>query len=653
VTLPKPDHQWTFVALLALWALGTLIWPTGAAALPVGRAWTPDTPINEPGFVYLAAPRIDYDAQTGALRLAAAAFGYSGFDAFGYEWADSLWSRTWATGNGTLALWPVLSPPGTYHLIWSGGDDASYGYLYMAELENGALVIDTVAATAEAMTEYAAAVTPKRRWAAVSDRTPDKTLRVLYSDTLGIWREMSSVGQGDYGVAIGALDDTSALVVWSGLNEGIKWGRIAGDLWAPGGAPIPGLLANRVRMRPDPRGGYWAAWGTLSDYVNIAQFTEAGPGPIDTLRCNYANQSASHSTDSPDPSRDDAPRPVVAWGWQNDDGQLGVCICFPTTLGYAMGEEMPNAAGGVLPSLAVDRNGDTWLAWWHYGYTSHWMHTYVTATAVNPSASRSGLECSLAWELSELAPKSWWAVLRSPAGEDDYAEVARVQAGADLSMSWTDPSAPTWPLHYVIRRESVDKRYEWLSEPVLCDAAVSVQVSLASAVAESDRVTLRWQGVGAGALDAMVERRGESTGWQQLGPALADGPDRLVYQDQSILPGGRYGYRLAYLEHGVQRFTAESWVEVPNAFELALEGFRPNPATSDAVISFTLPARGTVRLEVVDIAGRRVFTNDAGDLGPGRHSFPLNTQPALAPGVYVIRLVFGARVLQTRGVVMR
>jgi hypothetical protein len=356
-------------------------------------------------------------------------------------------------------------------------------------------------------------------------------------------------------------------------------------------------------------------------------------------------------------SRDGAERPVLVWmdlgyGYTNRD--VGT-IAFPTSTGWATGEEIPGSEGLFSePAVAIDRNGDVWVAW-RMGTdgTDRWIHTFVIATATSLSASRSGLDCSLAWELSEPAPASWWAVLRSPAGEDDYAEVARVQAGADVAMSWTDPSAPTGPLHYRIRRESVDKRYEWLSEPVFCDAAVSVQVSLASAVAEFDRVTLRWQGTGAGALDATVERRGESTGWQQLGPALADGPDRLVYEDRSILPGSRLGYRLAYFEHGIERFTAESWAAVPNAFELVLEGFRPNPATTDAVISFTLPGRGAVRLEVVDIAGRRVFTRYAGELGPGRHVVPVTAQPALAPGVYVIRMTFGSRALQTRGVVMR
>jgi hypothetical protein len=634
--------MWVLVAVLATVHLD-------GHALPQGRAWTPDTPLFEPGFVYLTAPRLDYDAETGTFRMAASAFGFTVYDAIGYQWADSQWTRKWSVGHGTLRLWPVQSPPGTYHVIYGGGDDATYGTQFMAELIDDDLVVDTIAPVAVARTEYAAAVSKKRRWAAVSDLNPNLALRAFYSDTVGVWHELASVGLGDGGITMGVVDDTTALIVWGGMQyKGLKWATISGSQWIPGNAEIPVTNTRRVRMRPHPEGGFWVAWASLEQFVPISRFTTQGPTTIDTLWCNYP--VVSPATASPYLSRDEAIRPVVAWSWTGNGD--GICICFPTDTGYEMGENIPNAGSGDSPAVAVDPNGDTWLAWKRTGGTVHWMHTYVTATTAAPTASRQGQRCVLTWTLSEPAPSSWWAVLRSPDGVL-YEEVARVQAGGEPSMSWTDPTPLSGVTRYRIRRENVDKRYEWLSEPVLCDAAVSVQVSLASAVAESDRVTLRWQGRGAGALDATVERRGESTGWQQLGPALADGSDRLAYEDRSVVPGSRYGYRLAYLDQGVQRFTAESWATVPNAFELALEGFRPNPATADAVISFSLPARGTVRLEVVDVAGRRVFTHDAGELGPGRHVFPLNTQPALAPGVYVIRMTFGSRVLQTRGVVVR
>jgi len=44
--------------------------------------------------------------------------------------------------------------------------------------------------------------------------------------------------------------------------------------------------------------------------------------------------------------------------------------------------------------------------------------------------------------------------------------VARVRAGEDSYLSWVDDSPPGGLLRYRIRRDCVDKRYEWLSDEV-------------------------------------------------------------------------------------------------------------------------------------------------------------------------------------------
>ena len=126
-----------------------------------------------------------------------------------------------------------------------------------------------------------------------------------------------------------------------------------------------------------------------------------------------------------------------------------------------------------------------------------------------------------------------------------------------------------------------------------------------------------------------------------------------MYEDTAVVEGERYAYRLAYIEEGEGRITREAWVDVPRAFELALEGFRPNPAGALPGIAFTLPSAGRAILEVVDVTGRRVFRSDVGERGPGRHTIAVRTEVPLAPGVYLIRLASGGRVMQARGVVLR
>jgi hypothetical protein len=185
------------------------------------------------------------------------------------------------------------------------------------------------------------------------------------------------------------------------------------------------------------------------------------------------------------------------------------------------------------------------------------------------------------------------------------------------------------------------------------DGVVSVLVSLVSAEAAPDRVVIAWHVADALSFRGTVERRSQGSDWRPLAEVRADGAGRIEYQDRAVGAGERYGYRLAYLEDGAERHTAETWVDVPRALALALEGMRPNPAVRELTVSFTLPHEAPATLELLDLAGRRVSQRQVGSLGPGRHALRLEEGPQLAPGVYWLRLTQGARTLTARGVVVR
>jgi hypothetical protein len=190
------------------------------------------------------------------------------------------------------------------------------------------------------------------------------------------------------------------------------------------------------------------------------------------------------------------------------------------------------------------------------------------------------------------------------------------------------------------------------AQKFVTDGIVATALSLVNASATPELVTLLWSGVGAGGLAAIVERRTERTTWQTIGAAAPDGPDRLRFEDRSVEPGTRFAYRLSYHEDGTQRVTSEAWVEVPLALELALEGFRPNPASHPPVVRFTLPSAASASLELLDVSGRRVASHDLSAFGPGRHAIRLDSWRA-PPGVYWMRLQYGERALLRRGVVAR
>jgi hypothetical protein len=160
----------------------------------------------------------------------------------------------------------------------------------------------------------------------------------------------------------------------------------------------------------------------------------------------------------------------------------------------------------------------------------------------------------------------------------------------------------------------------------------AVQISLVSADVTAERIRLEWEASEAAA--ASVERRGVTTGWATVArlPAVET---RIAYEDRDIDAGTRYGYRLRVEREN--RTSAEIWLEVPREPGLALEGFRPNPATRDLMASFALPSGGSARLELLDASGRLVLARTL-EAGPGHHLVSLARRGAVAPGLYLLRL---------------
>lgn len=91
----------------------------------------------------------------------------------------------------------------------------------------------------------------------------------------------------------------------------------------------------------------------------------------------------------------------------------------------------------------------------------------------------------------------------------------------------------------------------------------------------------------------------------------------------------------------------------PGAVRLALEAPRPNPARTRASLGFTLAQAGPVTLRVHDVSGRAVRVLTAGaTLAAGRHEIAWDGRDdsggAVAPGVYLVRLEAGGRMLTRR-----
>jgi hypothetical protein len=182
---------------------------------------------------------------------------------------------------------------------------------------------------------------------------------------------------------------------------------------------------------------------------------------------------------------------------------------------------------------------------------------------------------------------------------------------------------------------------------------VATLLSLVSADAAADRVTLTWSSPVAATLLATVERRTNTTGWQTLGAPRVQGAEVLRYEDRTVTPGIGYAYRLAYHVDGLREYTTETWVDVPRSAVLSLDGARPSPSTGAMNVLFSLPDGSPAALTVLDLAGRVVMAREVGSLGAGQHLVPLTLGSTIAPGVYWLRLTQASRTLYARTVVVR
>jgi hypothetical protein len=83
----------------------------------------------------------------------------------------------------------------------------------------------------------------------------------------------------------------------------------------------------------------------------------------------------------------------------------------------------------------------------------------------------------------------------------------------------------------------------------------------------------------------------------------------------------------------------------------ALDPPRPNPSRGRIAVHFVTPSAGSVQLELLDVTGRRIVSEEVGSLGSGRHAFSFEGAKGLPGGLYFLRLRQGRRV-QSRPVIL-
>jgi hypothetical protein len=119
-------------------------------------------------------------------------------------------------------------------------------------------------------------------------------------------------------------------------------------------------------------------------------------------------------------------------------------------------------------------------------------------------------------------------------------------------------------------------------------------------------------------------------------PAVAG--STFTVRFQVMTPSGGTAYALARIH-----VSGPAGVTSGGTAALALSPLRPNPSAGTAIIPFALPAAARVRIEILDLAGRRVALVLDGLLDAGRHEARWSAGPGVRPGVYRCRLSAGSR----------
>jgi len=247
----------------------------------------------------------------------------------------------------------------------------------------------------------------------------------------------------------------------------------------------------------------------------------------------------------------------------------------------------------------------------------------------------SDLYASRAAPAGTVAP-GWPDTLCNVSG-NQYDPVIVTDGAAGMIAVWEDD------------REST--ALQWIfAARVTFDGVVGAQAALVTASAEPGIARLHWYSPDGAGFEAGLERaRGEGA-FVEIARVTSEA-GHIRYEDRNVTGGETYRYRLAVSEGGTLRHYGAVTLRVPEGLSLSLTGLVPNPVLGSPRLVYALPTSAPARIEVLDLAGRRVYER-ALDSSPGEHIAAFDGV-ALAPGMYVLRLTQGSRSVTARAVVVR
>ncbi|MBI5709004.1 MAG: hypothetical protein HZC42_01695 [Candidatus Eisenbacteria bacterium] len=262
--------------------------------------------------------------------------------------------------------------------------------------------------------------------------------------------------------------------------------------------------------------------------------------------------------------------------------------------------------------LVPARNGDALLAW--------------------RDARVPGNETIHAQRISHGGKLEWspggLPVCTAPGHKDYLAVASDDQDGAYLAWGDTRPAGEVFATH-LDRRGNTVSGWDLDGTPVCPPVAAVWEVKLVNDAAGN-------------AVVAWTDERIPTSGY----------PLRVT-QAMRLLPHGPAARAPdAVAESPKQRAMPNDGRAVPIA-RFALRGMSPNPGARAGLMRFSLPDAAPSRLELFDMAGRRLWSREVGRLGAGEHAVRLADGAWLPPGIYLARLVRGEMVASARLAIVR
>jgi len=496
-----------------------------------------------------------------------------------------------------------------------------------------------------------------------------------------------SMATGDVKVG-GLLYDGAGGVFfgWSAAGSTIRIKRLDNTGAAILGWPAGGIdtgVPDAVNGEPalDGTGGGYLAWSTATQ-VMIQRFVSTGVSsgwPAGGLV--VATPGAEVDPKIVKLSNNDA---LVAWEDPATSHILAMRVNANGTLNVswpAGGKTVSTAAGPQFsPLLLADGAGGAFVEWHEqpgFLFGKPYVQHLTSTGGVSGSWPADGvplLSTDTEYASSGMVPDGAdgaivaWTDLRNGNDADVYA--MRVVAAGTVDAGWTADGVAVcaatgdqaFPL--MVPDGAAGAIVTWLDYTdqynpqvhvarLLSDGTVSALASLVDAAVEPGRVALHWYTPDGSVTSATVERAEAGGDFVALGEVLADGAGHIRYEDRTVQAGVTYQYRLAVPDGATITYLGQVTIRVPSAVAFGIDGFRPNPAGGEVSVVFALETAEPARLELLDVAGRRVLAEEVGALGAGQHVLRLAKAETLPAGVYVLRLTQSGRVATTRAVLVR